>query len=385
MNNSFLELEDFEDFEDLFDYSPELKSPSIISIPIENENEFEKDSEIDYKSLYTNDNVSDINSILYTEIPLDDENSDILSYYEDNHEDLIDNYKILYQILINMENKEIPFNLKIKMKSLSDDLLNEIDKTPKNKLSINDYFDNSKNNIPIKPLHEISAKFSKSPTVLTPQEKELSDKAMKLLIQGTQEKQKTQKRRGAIFQPIQEKSIKQIPIKSLQEISEKFVKSPLVLTPEEKELSDKAKKLIVKDTQRRNAVYNISKTYYDKLKDLSEKYHNTRNNLSSEKEKKQLQKKFEKDSLEIVKLLRKNIILQFPEKESQFKMFKKRRNALSDIHKVFQDKIEELENERNKKINKEQDEKSKESIKEYYNNEINRIKDIQGFYKGFCN
>lgn len=224
----------------------------------------------------------------------------------------VDKYKILLNLLNELEKEVSNPNLKIKMKNLSDDLLIELDKTPSAKTSIKSYFKN------------IIKKFS-------PNKKE-NDISSFQLYNNT------------------------IPIKSLKDISEKFVN-----------------KSLIENQTRRDAIFNISKSYYNKLKNLSEKYYQDLKETSDPKQIGQIKKNYNQESLKTIKLLRKNIISQFDNKPQ---------NALSDIYKVFDKKIQELDVEKNKQLDQEESVQRQLEIKDYFNNEINELKDISEFYKG---
>jgi hypothetical protein len=259
----------------------------------------EQVSNNDFDSIYTSDSESPI-----------EYNTILEMYKNENSESLIvDKYKILLNVLNELEKEVTNPNLKIKMKNLSDDLLDELDKTPYAKKNIKSYFKT----------------FLKK---LSPKKKEI-----------------------IVSEPYSKKTI---PIKPLKDISEKFVNKSLI-------------------DDRDDAIFNISKSYYHNLKNLSEKYYQDLKETNDPKQIEQIKKNYNKESLETVKSLRKNIISQFGNKNQ---------NALSNIYKVFEKKIQNILVEKNNQLDKEENVSRQLEIRDYFNNQINELKDISEFYKG---
>ena len=182
-------------------------------------------------------------------------------------------------------------------------------------------------------------------------------------------------RRGGIY-TLEEEPKKNIPIKSLYEISEKFKPQTSPISPEEQKMSDQIKELLIPvstemDKRQSKKVYNISKKYYNKLNKLSQNYFSKIKDEKNENKKESLKNKFEKATLENIDLLQKNILSD-----------KKEKDVLDIIIQAYDDKINSLVLDKEHKIVNEKDAKKQIQIEEYYNKKINKLRDIKVFYKG---
>jgi hypothetical protein len=249
---------------------------------------------------------------------IDEERESISSYQnQESPIEIISKHKILLNLLQEMEQETQNPNLKIKMKNLSDDLLEELNSIPNAKENVKMYFQKPKKESTIKKL-------------------------LKKLSPKKKEKVKEIKEEPKI-----------IPIKPLREISEKFDS-------------------ISKENQ--EEVLNISKIYYDNLKQMSDNYYKSLEN-GNKNEIDKIEKTYKQDTIDAIKSLRNNIVSLLP---------KNNKNTLSEIHKIINKKIQNLEEEKYNQLEKELNIQQQILIRDTYNNKINELKDILGFYKGIA-